>query len=158
MLLYFIKIHYVHLLIFRLHFKKLRITASWESRRGYYFNTWANKNLCIQRHISRFHPEQNARNSLGMFTIEKLFMLLSKEVIHLDKRINMFSRSIKSIRNPQVMSETIASSTSKWNKHRSNPSICYQDNTWDMESQGRIKKQLLHMKIYQVPNNIIDKF
>jgi len=42
------------------------------------------------------------------FTIEKLSMLSSKEVIALDKRINMLSRSIRSIFNPQVTPRTIA--------------------------------------------------
>jgi hypothetical protein len=41
------------------------------------------------------------------FTIEKLFMLSLEEVITLDKRINMFSRSITSIFNPQVAPITI---------------------------------------------------
>ena len=41
------------------------------------------------------------------FTIEKLSMLSSEEVIALDKRINMFSRSITSIFNPQVAPRTI---------------------------------------------------
>jgi hypothetical protein len=42
------------------------------------------------------------------FTVEKLSMLSSEEVIALDKRINMFSQSIRSIFNPQVTPRTIA--------------------------------------------------
>lgn len=42
------------------------------------------------------------------FTIEKLSMLSSEEVIALDKSINVFSRSIRSIFNPQVTPRTIA--------------------------------------------------
>ena len=40
------------------------------------------------------------------FTIEKLSMLLSKEFIILDKKINMFSWSIRSIFNSQVTPRT----------------------------------------------------
>ena len=47
-------------------------------------------------------------NASEFFTIEKLCMLSSEEVIALDKKINMFSRSIRSIFNPQVTLGVIA--------------------------------------------------
>lgn len=118
------------------------------------------------QHLSKWeclHPipylwisfEAKCKEFYQKFLLLIFFMLPSEEVIALDKRINMFLRSIRSIVNPQVTPRTIASSTSKWNKR--NEKIQAHVTMTKLGHKKQVKKQLFHLKIYQVPSNIIYK-
>ena len=67
------------------------------------------------------------------FTIEKLSMLLSKEFIILDKK-NQHVFMVYKIYIQFTSDAENQCSTSKWNKHRSDPSTCYHDKTWSWKA------------------------